>query len=325
MAKSVSQIEYDVTSYRNVLDQLKTLQDVLKSLNDGLIVYLAINIGSNARRSGYVMEKFDVPKKYRDKAAWSRYVGSIIGLGAISAHHRNVSNVDDPRALGNIEGDKQRNAREYGYRFLTPTIQDKKRWHNFLKKKADALRYKATVSELRRRVYDVMNITRSLQWELNRLRIEAPYDLRQLTSALNRHASTINDPVYAVNIFIKSRRFEKEWIPKMLSVIRERIKKAELEKQVAEENQRRESEQTKKEPAAQQNEKKTTASKTDPQWAAPQITQEQLAKKVANEMAKENDTEIETMAKEQGDNTGGNRGAVTVAGLLALLALTGAG
>jgi len=329
---NVTQTEYDVTAYRNVLDQLKTLQDRMDSLYDGLRYYLAAPdmIASTHERSGWAMKEYGGKSRTR----WSEKVGPEIGLGKLK--------------YGNWPSN-----------MVAPTFHhtDMRKIESFRKKVKP--NFRVTDSSLRRQVYDILSLTRNLQWELNRLRIQMPYDLRQLTAQLNRHASDFGRVVRTVNksgtgrgshrsakikdatavfvVFREVKKFKKQWLPKMLSKIRDRIREADLAEKVAEKNQRREKERTRKAKEKQTTQKqgsgtvsqdaKQTRDKGAEQERLAKIIREQMKRvqKDRAEMTTMNNKELNKQAKNEGDTTGDGKGGAVALGALALLALAGGG
>lgn len=212
----VTQTEYDVTAYRNVLDQLNTLEGAVDAAINPIRKELARSTRIklppfNARMSGWAMERYGGKSASR----WHEVVGPKVG--------------------GQTK-----------YRPPDTTVRDARYRREGKVPPRDVPSFSSTNQiRIRHFVYDTMNLIRNVDWELNRLRIQAPFDMRQLLNQIHRRTDGLSGNygdamINLFVIFLQLEEVRKTIIPTMREKLREKIKEAELEKKVAEETLRRE-------------------------------------------------------------------------------------
>jgi len=245
---SVSQQEYDVTAYHNVLDQLQTAEGTINEVMPYLkaelatsLFYLQTRTGANRKLSGFMMKE----KGGKSQTRWSEVIGSLLGYGPVKVYgDRSYSGINWKRIRSDIK-------KWSGYGGQIGTISH--RTSTSSKGRGPASDYETSTeypdfsNTIQSYVYDLHSLMRNVNWTLNRLRIEMPFDLRQLTNQLNSYAndiSYVNPYITTYKIYVSVRNIQKSVLPKMRSKLRALIKAANLQQKVAENQMRAENEQT---------------------------------------------------------------------------------
>lgn len=105
-------------------------------------------------------------------------------------------------------------------------------------------------TEVQNRIYDAMSLVRNINWEMNRLRIEIPFDLRQLLNQMNNYAASMprgdfaDSAIVAYKLHNEVKNLQKKIVPRMKEEIKKKIKEAELTEKVAADEMRKENEKT---------------------------------------------------------------------------------
>jgi len=261
---SVSQQEYDVTSYRNVLSQTKTAfgtcDEALKYIKAALASSIVgMSAEDNNKLSGFMMKE----KGGKSMARWSEVVGPIVGVGRIR-----YNGFDGKyRAIGShaIQKLKTEITKLTGYPNPgVKRIANRNTIHHSDIKKDYNIRQPTFSSQIQSKTYDLNSLMRQMNWELNRLRIEFPFDLRQLTNQLNHYANQMayNDPfITAYKLHSQIKHIRDSVLPKMRKKLESLIKQAHLRKQVQEKTIQNENTKTikKSENVAKQQDKQAQA------------------------------------------------------------------
>lgn len=245
LAESISRTEYDVTAYRNVLNQLQTVKgeaDRLSGILKGDLATTVVTTGAGGigpnrdpkKLAGFMMQA----RGGKDLNRWTVVVAKSIGLNVRNQKGREF-NLDATKSWA----ENKAKAGSIGYR--TKVVQT--RVKRTVKWGLERLPFRGRVSNY---VFDIHNLFRNVNWELNRLRIEMPFDLRQLTNQLNDWSQRIRrddwqDAAIAEwKIFNKIQELRDSIIPTMEKKIKEKIKAAELAEKVAADDMRAENEKT---------------------------------------------------------------------------------
>jgi len=213
---------FDVSVYRNILDMLNTLQGQAKDVGDAVAGIAVKTIGQD-------MKHF---QGKGTKGAAIKAVGKSAGDGGNETYYWWA----------------KKTARDAG---LSPASVPKVRLQM-----NDSRAPLIGISDVR--IYDLLNLGRSIDWEMNRVRLPVPHNFRQFLSKMQNMPLTIGitmrgaraggplvSDASAINFIEAMERFGQllDAVKAMREAVRKEIDAAALARQVEEETLRREQEE----------------------------------------------------------------------------------